>query len=469
MVPTIMSCALFLFLSIVCARTGFASALDMSAAANAVEEAATPMSALLTHPASYLAIGLFFVAYLFVLMEEKMELRKSKPVMIAAALIWALVSYVVHDVGMDEEDLHHAVSETLSEYAGLLLFLLAAMTYISALEERQVFDALRSKMIQARLSFKSLFWLTGAMAFFLSPIADNMTTALVMGAIVMALIRDNVRLLVLFMVNIVNAANAGGAFSPFGDITTLMVWQAGKVNFLEFFALFLPSLACFLVPAFVMSFFVPKAKPDMMTVAIPMKAGARVVIALGLLTIVFAIVFEQVMGLPSFLGMMLGLGLLFVSSYVFRGRADQRQESFDVFALMHETEWDTLLFFFGVIFCISGIGYLGHLDYLSTVMYDGWGAGISNIVIGAASSVVDNIPLMFAVLHMDPDMTHFDWLLVTLTLGTGGSLLSIGSAAGVALMGASKGQYTFLSHLRWTPILVLGYGAGILVHYMMNG
>lgn len=432
-------------------------------------DASTPMGALLTHPMSYVALGVFIISYICVLIEEKIELRKSKPVIIAAAIIWGLVSYVVQDVGMDKEDLHDAVNETLAEYAGLLLFLLAAMTFISALEERQVFDSIRSKMVQAGYNYRTLFWLTGLMAFFLSPIADNMTTALVMGAIAMSLIRENAKLLTLFMVNIVCAANAGGAFSPFGDITTLMVWQSGKIPFFDFFVLFLPSAACFLVPAFIMSFFVPKDYPEKQTVSIPMKAGGKTIIFLGLITICLAIFFEHVLGLPSFMGMILGLGILFLVSYLVSIRYPGREDDFDVFSLLHATEWDTLLFFFGVIFCISGLGYLGHLDVASHFIYETYGASLSNIGIGAISSIFDNIPLMFAVLSMDPQMDEFQWFLVTLTLGTGGSLLSIGSAAGIALMGASKGQYTFTSHLKWTPVIFLGYFAGIGVHYLVNG
>lgn len=429
----------------------------------------TPMATLMEHPASYMAIGVFIISYIFVLLEEKTEFKKSKPVMIAAALIWALVSWVVHDVGMDVEDLHDAVDDTIAEYASLMLFLLVAMTFVSALQERQVFDALRSKMVQAGLNYRQLFWATGCVAFCMSPLADNMTTALVTGAIVMSLIRDDARLVTLFMVNIVNAANAGGAFSPFGDITTLMVWQAGKLAFLDFFVLIVPSLVCFIIPAAVMTFFIPKDSPEKLTVSIPMKIGAKRVICLGGFTIFLAVAFEQFLSLPSFLGMMLGLGLLLAFGFFLKNKSTAREEGFDVFSLMDETEWDTLLFFFGVIFCISGIGYLGYLDVLSTSIFDQWGHTLSAILIGGVSAVFDNIPLMFAVLSMDPDMSQFDWEMLTLTLGTGGSLLSIGSAAGIALMGTSKGQYSFLSHLKWFPILLLGYGAGILTHIFING
>lgn len=426
-------------------------------------------AAMLTHPAAYMAIIVFVLSYLFVLLEEKTSFRKSKPVMIAAALIWGLVSYVVHDIGMDTEDLREAVDDTIAEYGSLMMFLLAAMTFISALQERQVFDALRSKMIGAGWNYRILFWATGALAFLLSPVADNMTTALVLGAIVMALIKDDAKLVTLFMVNVVNAANAGGAFSPFGDITTLMVWQAGKIEFFDFFVLVIPSLACFLVPTALMSLAVPKTRPEALVMDIPMKEGGKSLIALGLLTIITAIAFEQLLELPSYLGMMLGLGVLLSFSYMLQRRSVRREDGFDVFSLMHDTEWDTLLFFFGVIFCISGLGYLGYLDVASLHLYGTIGADHSNILIGAASALIDNIPLMFAVLSMNPDMSSFQWELLTLALGTGGSLLSIGSAAGVALMGSSKGQYTFLSHLKWTPVLLLGYAAGIAVHFLWNG
>ncbi|MDF4957115.1 sodium:proton antiporter NhaD, partial [Vibrio parahaemolyticus] len=157
-----------------------------------------------------------------------------------------------------------ALEHNLLEYAELLLFLLVAMTYISAMEERRLFDALQAWMVGKGFNFKTLFWLTGILAFFISPIADNLTTALLMCAVVMKVSGDNPKFVNLACINIVIAANAGGAFSPFGDITTLMVWQAGHVSFAEFIPLFVPSLVNYLVPAFLMSLFVPNTKPNTM-------------------------------------------------------------------------------------------------------------------------------------------------------------------------------------------------------------
>ena len=144
-------------------------------------------------------------------------------------------------------------------------------------------------------------------------------------------------------------------------------------------------------------------------------------------------------------------------------------EPFDIFKSMQRTEWDTLMFFYGIMLCVGGLGALGYLAVLSSLLYQGLGATAANILVGILSAVIDNIPIMFAVLSMNPDMNLGQWLLVTMTAGVGGSLLSIGSAAGVALMGQTRGVYTFLVHLKWTWAIALGYAASIGVHWVMNG
>lgn len=413
-----------------------------------------------------LCIIIFVLSYLFVLTEEYSHLRKSKPVMLGAGLIWVIVGIISLQKGLSKEELHTAVFHGLEEYSSLLLFLLAAMTYIEALRERNVFGALRGKLVQAGLTMRQLFWATGFLAFFLSPIADNLTTSLVMGAVVMAVGHGSPKFILLACINIVCAANAGGAFSPFGDITTLMVWQAGHLDFFEFFRLFLPSVVCFLVPAVIMSFFVPKTKPEPLAHEEHMKRGARRFIFLGLLTIAMAISFEQFLGLPPFLGMMTGLSFLMIQSYIMRFTGSR--DKMDVLDRVRSAEWDTLLFFFGVIFSVGGLAYLGYMELASNAMYAGYGADMTNIALGIISALVDNIPVMFAVLTMNPEMSDFHWLLITLTTGVGGSLLSIGSAAGVALMGTARGYYTFFGHLKWTPVIALGYAAAIYVHYLVN-
>ncbi len=426
----------------------------------------------------------FIIAYLLVMAEEFTHLRKSKPVIIAAGIIWASIAWVYRSHPGMEILPENAVRHNLLEYAELMLFLLAAMTYINAMDERNVFEALRSKLVTTGFGFRSLFWITGMLAFFISPVADNLTTALLMCAVVIAVAGENDRFVLLGCINIVIAANAGGAFSPFGDITTLMVWQKGIVDFWGFFALFIPSLVNYLVPAAFMHFAVPDEKPEATNDEEVMKRGAKRIILLFLCTIITAVSFHTFLHLPPVIGMLTGLGYLKVFGYYLKithkNGKDKNEPTtlnpavgdvvpFDVFQGVARAEWDTLLFFYGVVACVGGLGFLGYLGLVSELMYTQWGATSANIAVGLLSAIVDNIPVMFAVLTMLPEMSQGQWLLVTLTAGVGGSLLSIGSAAGVALMGQARGKYTFFGHLKWSPVIALGYAASIAVHLWLNG
>lgn len=431
------------------------------------------------------ALVLFFIAYLIVMAEEFIHLRKSKPVVLAAGMIWALIAWYYQNLGIPHV-VETAFRHNLLEYAELLLFLLVAMTYINALDERQVFEALRTWLIRKNLSYRALFWATGFLAFCISPIADNLTTALLMGAVVLAVGGSNKKFVLLGCINLVIAANAGGTFSPFGDITTLMVWQKnihasnGVITFWTFFSLFLPALVNWLVPASIMSMAVPNEKPKGISHQLPMRSGALGIIFLFFLTIAMAVMVHSLLGLPPVLGMMTGLGLLQLYAFVLKKNGEKTHFSnnankdaispvpYDIYSKVARAEWDTLFFFYGVILCVGGLGFLGYLTLLSQTIYDGWGATNANIAIGIISAIVDNIPVMFAVLSMMPDMSIGQWMLVTLTAGVGGSLLSIGSAAGVALMGQAHGSYTFFGHLKWTPVIALGYIASIVTHMLLN-
>ncbi|MEJ2380200.1 MAG: sodium:proton antiporter NhaD [Gammaproteobacteria bacterium] len=459
---------------------GLTLTVGWASVAHASESAGTPLD--LTHSQiGFAALAIFVVAYLLVMAEEFTHLRKSKPVILAAGVIWALIAaaYLGHP---QRELVEPALRHDILEYAELFLFLLVAMTYINAMEERLVFDALRSWLVRKGFGYRRLFWLTGWLAFFISPVADNLTTALLMCAVVMAVGVDRPRFVALSCINIVVAANAGGAFSPFGDITTLMVWQKGTVEFFQFFSLFLPSVINFVVPAALMHFAVPNDKPKPVEDRVVMKRGARRIMVLFLLTITTAVSFHQFLGLPPVMGMMTGLAYLqFFGYYLRKTHTNHKTYSlekaeamvgdpvpFDIFRNVARAEWDTLFFFFGVVVCVGGLGFLGYLTLLSDVMYHQWGPSAANISVGVLSAIIDNIPIMFAVLTMQPDMSLGHWLLVTLTAGVGGSLLSIGSAAGVALMGQARGVYTFFGHLKWTPAIALGYAASIALHMWLN-
>ena len=418
-----------------------------------------------------LSLIIFSIAYAAVMVEEFSHLRKSKPVIISAALIWGIIAFYFSSNKEIGHEIEQALNHNILEFAELFLFLLVAMTYINALQERNVFDVIRYKLISRGFNFRQLFLLTGVITFFLSPIADNLTTALVMCSVLLSCGKGNTKFLSLGCVNIVVAANAGGAFSPFGDITTLMVWQAGIVEFITFFKLFIPSVFNYIIPAAIMYFFIPKEMPSVSSESVVIKRGGKVIIFLGLFTIFSAINFHNILHLPPMIGMMFGLGLLGLYSFYLKitYNPEMDDQKFDFLRKVSKAEWDTLLFFFGVILSVGGLGFLGYLSLVSEVLYDGLGATIANSLVGIISAVVDNIPVMFAVITMRPEMSTDQWLLVTLTTGVGGSLLSIGSAAGVALMGQARGYYTFFGHLKWTPVIFLGYIASIYVHLVLSG
>ncbi len=576
----------------------------------------------------YLGIVIFIAAYVLVPLENHIHLRKSKPVLLAGGLIWVLVAVVYAESG-DPDHVHEAIRHSLLEYAELFLFLLVAMTYINALQERNVFQALRAFLVSKGFSLSTIYWITGLLAFFLSPIADNLTTALLMGAVVMAVGAANRKFVALACINIVVAANAGGAFSPFGDITTLMVWQKGKVEFTQFFMIIIPSVINWLVPAVLMSFALDKTTPASVDERITMKYGAKVMMGLFIATIATAVSFHNFLHLPPAAGMMLGLGYLGAYSFFLKKReglmdlyggllgagrdesrnpvrllrkygndvgehldkepypafminashtithwnsalerltglsakemvgtkkqwqgfyteerpvlADlvidsvpkiqvghfyagihrvnpisdeafdaanffenlgdsgkwllfsaapvrdeagnfigavetfedmtehtKRNRQFDMMKSIAHAEWDTLLFFYGVILCVGGLSQFGYLALVSELLYTDLGATMANSLVGVLSAIIDNIPVMFAVLTMDPAMSLGQWLLVTLTAGVGGSMLAIGSAAGVALLGTARGFYTFGAHLKWTPAIALGYVLSIYCHLIIN-
>jgi len=425
----------------------------------------------------YSALAVFVLAYALVMAEEFTHLRKSKPVVLAAGIIWLLIAYYYTDHHGDPHAAEIAVRHNIMEFAELFLFLLAAMTYINAMEERRVFEALRAWLIRSGYGYRKLFWMTGFLAFFISPVADNLTTALLMCAVVMSVGADKPRFVVLGCINIVIAANAGGAFSPFGDITTLMVWQKGIIPFQTFFLLFLPALVNYLVPAYFLHRAVPDETPPPSNEVVKTKRGAKRIVLLFLLTIATAVSAHNFYHLPPVLGMMTGLAYLkFFGYYLAKTREMSTVKvgnvedtlPFDIFDKVARAEWDTLLFFYGVILCVGGLGFIGYLELVSQFAYVDVGPTFANVMVGLLSAIVDNIPVMFAVLTMNPDMTQGHWLLVTLTAGVGGSMLSIGSAAGVALMGQAKGIYTFFEHLRWAHYIALGYVASIITHFLVN-
>ncbi|MGZ8246855.1 sodium:proton antiporter NhaD [Methylomagnum sp.] len=455
----------------------------------------TPLD-LTQHWVGYLSLVIFAVAYVLAMLEESTMLRKSKPMVLAASLIWVMIASIYVGGGLKEEA-GKAFRASLEGYAELFLFILVSMTYLNAMEQRGVFDNLRIWLLSKGFGYRKLFWITGVLSFFLSSVCNNLTTALLMGAVVMAMAKKNRQFITIACVNIVVATNAGGSFSPFGDITTLLVWQKGVVPFAHFFSLLLPSIVNFLVPSCIMFFWVPKEFPESAGEPMPMRHGAKGIIALFLLTIVTAVCFENFLGLPPAAGMLAGLTYLsFFFFYLFKARAEghllpgdeakkhmhgagmedalpydafaETKDHFDVFHSVSRLEWDTLLYFYGVMVSMGGLSFIGYLTLASKFLYTDLDPTIANVLVGIVSAFIDNGTIMYAVLTMAPKISEGQWLLVTLTAGVGGSLLAIGSAAGVGLLGQTKGAYSFVSHLKWTPVIALGYAASIGVHFLVN-
>lgn len=519
------------------------------------QETASETLNLTTHWVGYISLVLFAGAYLLAMTEEITELRKSKPMVFAAGSIWILIAFIYQQGGMTEAA-GKAFRISLEGYAELFLFIMVSMTYLNAMEDRGVFESLRVWLLSKNFTYRKLFWITGIQAFFISSVCNNLTTALLMGSVILAMGKNNRQFVTVACVNVVVASNAGGAFSPFGDITTLLIWQSGVVPFAHFFTLFIPSIVNFVFPAAIMSLWIPKETPDAVMENQAMKRGSCVIIVLFLLTIVTATCFENFLHLPPAAGMMLGLAYLQFFSYYLQqtdknmsevldvhidqtmqdtasvhkkialrlgevlvqkniitpyqlqqaliiqeqhhaesslarlgevlvneniitshqlNEALEAQEegqqslSFDVFQKVANLEWDTLLFFYGVMISVSGLSFIGYLTLTSHYLYGQIDPTIANIMVGVASAFVDNGTIMLAVLTMMPDISEGQWLLVTLTAGVGGSLLAVGSAAGVGLMGQAKGIYTFTNHLKWTPVIALGYAASIVAHFLLNG
>jgi len=408
---------------------------------------------------------IFIVAYYFIATEEKYEINKAKPALFAGTFMFMLIGVYFTVNGIDPEPMHEEMQKLILEIAEIFFFLFVAMTFIETLIERRVFDVMKYKLVSKGYSYKKLFWLTGMLAFFISPVADNLTTALILSTVLYTIDKTNRDFLVAGAINIVVAANAGGAWSPFGDITTLMAWTAGKGEFVDFLFLFVPSVSSWLFTGWLLSRYVPDGEPhfDVATEEIPtMKDGGKAVIWLGVSTIAIAVLGHQLFHFPAMWGMMFGLALLKLHSFkLSRGGKD----GYDIFVNMKKIENDTLLFFFGILSAVGALHFLGYLDYIHD-LYGIVGATAANIGVGFISAIVDNVPVMSAILKASPEMGVDQWLLVTLTAGIGGSLISFGSAAGVGVMGRLRGIYTFGAHIKLAWTVLAGYILAMVLWYV---
>ncbi|WP_255210852.1 sodium:proton antiporter NhaD [Methylogaea oryzae] len=283
--------------------------------------------------------------------------------------------------------------------------------------------------------------------------------------------------------------------SPLGGISTFFVWQQNMLHFTEFFYLTIPCIVNFLVPAIIMHFSVTKEAPAFSRDIPILKRGSKRIILIFILTFSATVLSNVFLDMPAIVGMMFGLAILqFFAYYLTKSEKTYRlateheaydeheiqiyiasKKGFDVFKCIAGVDWDTLMFFYGAMMIVGALSFLGYLDAMAHYLFTEINATLANVMIGLASSSIDNGTLMFAVLNMHPPFPVGQWLLLTLTLGVGGSLLAIGSAPGLHVLGLMKAHmkegegYTFTLHLRWMPAVLLGFFASIATLFLVNG
>lgn len=412
---------------------------------------------------------IFVVGYTLITLEHHWKINKSITATAIAAILWGLIAFTASDHHAVEAALHTISAETFA----LIVFLLAAMTLVEILVHYRFFDLLRSKLFALGLKDNAQLVLIAFITFFLSAIIDNLTTTIVMVQIARRFFKGH-NLLVAAGA-IVVAANAGGAFSPIGDVTTIMLWLAGKFTALEVMMWgFLPALAIMLVSIVLFVRQLTRDSGDEVPASnemVTLSGSEKTVITLTFLSFSLPPL-AHLAGLPPFMGMLLGVGIvgLTIGWFANTSKNPESHLSMDIEKLLGKLDITSLLFFVGILFAVGALGFLGVLDMISHSLF-GAEPAISRLIagsvlLGAFSAILDNIPLTAAALDIlqttDPKL----WVLLAICVGTGGSMLVIGSAAGVVAMGMVK-ELSFKKFFQIATLpAALGYAAGIMVWYV---
>ena len=412
---------------------------------------------------------IFVLAYAAIALEHPIEVNKSASALIGAGLLWTIYALLGGDPHLVSENLRESVAAT----AQIVFFLMGAMTIVEVVDAHNGFFVITSRIKTTKLT--SLLWLVGFVSFFLSAILDNLTTTIVMISLMKKLLdRHDDRLF--FAGIIVIAANAGGAWTPIGDVTPTMLWIGGQITTLAIMkGVFLPSLACLVVPLTLLTFVLrgkevvsPKAiNNDSDIKTTPFEQNLMFFMGIG--TLVAVPIFKSVTHLPPFMGILFGLGILWlVSELLHRSKLDEFKEQLTLVAALKRIDMSCIVFFIGILLAVATLEHTHILTALA-----GWldtAVGRQDVIvtlIGLASAVVDNVPLVAASMGMydmaiyPPD--SFLWEFMAYCAGTGGSILIIGSAAGVAAMGLEKIHFFWYAK-KIGGLAALGYFAGIAVY-----
>jgi Na+/H+ antiporter NhaD/arsenite permease-like protein len=425
-----------------------------------------------------LLIVVFVLGYAAIAFEHPLRINKAAPALLTGMLIWSLIMVFHERLGLSEnpDQLVERLYHHLSGAASILFFLLGAMTVVELIDAHSGFQVVTDRITTS--SRRQLLWLVGGITFVLSAILDNLTTSIVMAALMRKLMTEREDLWTFGGVVII-AANAGGAWSPIGDVTTIMLWIGGQVTTWNIIAkTLLPSIVCLIVPLLWLSLrsrgHVVRPPEESATAQRVVPRHTRLMVfALGLATLLGVPVFKGLTHLPPFMGIMFGLGILWW--YTERVHADDHENrgQYQVTAILTRIDHASILFFLGILIAIGGLETSGHLTRLAAALDDRIPNVFAlNTVIGILSAIVDNVPLVAAAQGMYPLTTyqpdHIFWELLALCAGTGGSLLIIGSAAGVAVMGVLKIDFMWYARRMLVPA-ALGYGGAIVTFWLMWG
>lgn len=420
-------------------------------------------------------IIVFVLGYLCIALEHPLKLDKAASALLIGVLTWTI--FIVFGEN-DVNEVNGMLSENLAETAQTLFFLFAAMTIVEIIDRHNGFKVITDK-IHATNKVK-LLWLIGILTFFMSAVLDNLTTTIVILSLLRKLIGDKETRWIFASV-VVIAANAGGAWSPIGDVTTIMLWIGGQISALNIIkTIFIPSLISMVIPLTILSFTMkgelerPKASAE--EVSVTTKGEQTGFLIFGISLLLFVPIFKTLTHLPPFMGMLLSLGILWLIAQfqTLMSRA-KRRKLLDVGQCLKRVETSTIFFFLGILTAVGALGAAGQLSALSEWLRDITGGNIYiiNSVIGILSSIIDNVPLVAASMGMypiDPSVAEFAsdgtfWQMLAYCAGTGGSILIIGSAAGVAAMGLEKIDFIwYLKHISW--LALIGYFAGVFCIYL---
>lgn len=428
----------------------------------------------------YVILAVIFIfGYVAIAFEHTIKVDKGALAIFTGVLVWSGLILGVQDFfpQMNSEESQHFVTENLmhhlSDIASIIFFLLSAMTIVELIDAHDGFTVIKS-MIKTRQKAK-LLWILSIVAFFMSATLDNLTTAIVMAALLQKLIKDKNDLW-MFAGVIIIAANAGGAWSPIGDVTTIMLWIGGQVSANNIvLRLFLPSLITLLVPLLFISLRMKGNLPALQETPTNQhvsKTERRIVLGLGVSSLLFVPIFKTITHLPPFMGALFGLGILWiVTEILHKQKSNEERKELSVMGVIQRIDTPSMMFFLGILLAVAGLETAGHLADLTTILDKNVGnIYVVNMAIGVLSSIVDNVPLVAGAMKMYSmdvyPQDHVFWEMLALCAGTGGSMLIIGSAAGVAIMGILK--INFMWYLRKIAIWAfVGYLAGVGVYILM--